>query len=67
MALYSPVPNNSPLCLLRFGFFLDTSFLFGHPPQPQIEFPDFVLQIFQRVLKWIVLFLKTVISLVQTV
>ena len=43
--------------LLIFGFFVGSPahpspFLFGHPPL--INFPDFVLQIFQRLLKRIV-------------
>ena len=59
---YSPVPNNSPPHrLLIFVFFVGRSpFLFGPPPHPPplINFPDFVLQIFQRFLKPIILFAK---------
>ena len=50
-----------PPRLLIFGFFIGSpSFLFGSPPllPPLINFPDFVLQIFQTLLKPIVLFTK---------
>ena len=52
---YSPVPNNSPSPprLLILGFFVGPL-----PPLSLINFPDFVLQIFQRLLKRIVLFAK---------
>ena len=48
-----------PTCLLVFGFFVGTLLSYLDPPPPMlINFPDFVLQIFQRLLKPIVLFLK---------
>ena len=50
-----------PPRLLIFGLFIGSpSFLFGSPPllPPLINFPDFVLQIFQTLLKPIVLFTK---------
>ena len=50
LTLHSPVPNNSPTLLIKFWIFCRTPFL--------INFPDFVLQIFQRLLKPIVLFVK---------
>ena len=56
--LYSSVPNNSapPSCLFIFGFFVGPPFLIW---TPQLNnFPDFVLQIFQRLLKRIVFFAK---------
>ena len=55
---YFPVLNISPLRLLVFVFFVGLSSLIwtlDSPPLPHINFPDFVLQIFQRLLKWIVL------------
>ena len=54
--IYSPVPNKSPPPLLIFEFFVETPFLIWNPPL--IDFPDIVLQIFQRLLKQIVLFAK---------
>ena len=50
LTLYSPFPNNSPTLLIKVWIFCRTPFL--------INFPDFVLQIFQRLLKPIVLFVK---------
>ena len=47
-----------PTCLLVFGFFVGTLLSYLDPPPTLINFPDFVLQIFQRLLKPIVLFLK---------
>ena len=63
---YSPVPKNSPPPAYQFFDFLSPSrppppplFLFGLlSPSPLINFPDYVLQIFQRSLKRIVLFAK---------
>ena len=55
---YSPVPNNGPPHLLIFGFFPDPSFLIWTLPLPPPllnNFRDFVLQIFQLLLKRIVL------------
>ena len=54
---YSPVPNNSPpTCLIIFGIFVGSPFLIW--TTPLINFPGFVLQIFQRLLKRILLFAK---------
>ena len=54
---YSPVPNNSPRPTLKtFSIFFRTPLSYLDPPL--INFPDFVLQIFQRLLKPIVLFVK---------
>ena len=60
--VYSSVPNNSPP-LINFWILLEPAppprFLFGPPPPPPIiNFPDFGLQIFQRLLKLIALFAK---------
>ena len=54
---YSPAPNNSSTTLLFFGFFAGPppSLSYMEPPR-LFNFPDFVLQIFQRLLKRIVLF-----------
>ena len=61
LQLYPPVPNNSPP-VINLLFFVASSpphFLFGPPPSPRlIIFPDFVLEIFQRFLKLIILFAK---------
>ena len=59
---YYPVPNNSP-SLLLISFWISCRTLhtpvhsYLDPPSPLINFPDFVLQIFQR-LKPVVLFPK---------
>ena len=57
--IFSPPPLPR---LLIFVFFLDTPFLIWtpplHPSSTLINFPDFVLQIIQRLLKPIVLFAK---------
>ena len=64
MQKYSPVPNNSPPRLFIFGFFVGPPHPPPHPPllsyldPPFINFPGFVLQVFQRLLKRIVLFTK---------
>ena len=53
---YSPAPNNSFPCLLVYIFFVGPTFLIGN--HLLINFPDFVLQILQRLLKAIALFSK---------
>ena len=56
---YSPVPNNSPPRLQSFGFYVRPSLSYLDPTNPSlINFPNFVLQIFQRLLKPIVLLAK---------
>ena len=61
---HSPVPNNRPPPgLLIFLFFVappppPTFLIWTPPPSPLINFPYYVLQIFQRSLKRIVLFAK---------
>ena len=58
MQKYSPVLNNSPPRLLNFGFFVGPLPPLSYLDPPFINFPGFVLQIFQRLLKRIVLFAK---------
>ena len=53
MRKYSPVPNNSPIQLIKFWIFCTTPL--SYLDLPLTNFPDFVLQIFQRLLKRIVL------------
>ena len=52
--------SSPPPSLLIFGFFVGPPFLFGShlPSPPLINFPDFVLHIFQRLLKRTVLLAK---------
>ena len=55
---YSPVPSNSCPVYYFFWFFVGHSLFLFRPPSPPLNFPDFVLQIFERLLKPIVLFQK---------
>ena len=62
LQLYPPVPNNSPP-VINLLFFVASSpppiSYLDPPPSPRlIIFPDFVLEIFQRFLKLIILFAK---------
>ena len=53
---YSPVPNNGPPPLINFWIFSGPLLSYLDPPSPLLNnFRDFVLQIFQRLLKRIVL------------
>ena len=54
--MYSAVPNNSPSPLINFWIFCLTPLSYLDPQF--INFPDFVWQIFQRLLKRIVPFAK---------
>ena len=54
---YSPVPNNSLPAYQFLCFFVGPHFLIWTPPPlPVINFPHFLLKIFQRFLKLIILF-----------